>query len=214
MPQDIVVLSVTAATLGFVHTIFGPDHYVPFIAMAKARVWTVRKTVFVTTVCGTGHVLSSVLIGLIGIGLGLAVSEMNIIESTRAEIAGWMMIGFGLIYFAVAMKKVFKNKPHSHIHKGEKKRITPWILFTIFVFGPCEVLIPLLMYPASTHSVEGLILVVLVFGMSTILTMLSIVLISLYGIRLAHFGKLERFAHAFAGMAILLCGVAINFVGL
>ncbi|GAI12193.1 unnamed protein product, partial [marine sediment metagenome] len=39
---------------------------------------------------------------------------------------------------------------HSHVHDEKKgTSLTPWILFIIFVFGPCEPLIPLVMYPAK-----------------------------------------------------------------
>ena len=204
--------------------------------MAKARNWSIARTIFITSASGVGHVLSSVVIGLIGIGFGFAVSELEIIESTRGEIAGWLLISFGLIYLIWGIRRAYKNKPHthahlhgngalhthththheehSHVHEEEKKNITPWVLFTIFVFGPCEALIPILMYPAATKSVSGLILVTSVFGITTILTMLSIVLVSLYGIQLVNFGKLERYTHALAGGVILLCGVAINFLGL
>jgi len=236
MSQDLTLLAITAATVGFLHTILGPDHYIPFIAMAKARDWSIRKTLLITSACGIGHVVSSVVIGLIGIGFGIAVSELEIIESTRGEIAGWLLIGFGLAYLIWGLKKAVKNKPHAHIHlhengtihthdhnhhkehahphQEEKKSITPWILFTIFVFGPCEALIPILMYPAATKSVSGLILVTSVFGVTTILTMLSIIVISLQGINLINLGKLERYTHAIAGGTILICGLAINFLGL
>ena len=33
---SIMTLVVTAASLGFIHTIFGPDHYVPFVMMSRA----------------------------------------------------------------------------------------------------------------------------------------------------------------------------------
>ncbi len=236
MPQDITLLTITAATLGFVHTILGPDHYIPFIAMSKARNWSIRKTFLITSACGVGHVLSSVVIGLVGIGFGVAISELELIESTRGKIAGWLLIGFGLAYLIWGLKKAIKNKPHAHIHlhengtvhthnhihhkdhthphQEEKKSITPWVLFTIFIFGPCEALIPILMYPAATKSVSGLILVTSVFGITTILTMLSIIVISLYGINLVNVGKLEKYTHALAGGMILLCGMAINFWGL
>jgi len=73
--------------------------------------------------------------------------------------------------------------------------ITPWALFTIFVFGPCEPLIPILMYPAATKSgFFGVLMVVLVFGSVTVATMLAAVLI--------------------AGATICLCGLAIQFLGL
>ncbi|MCJ7553514.1 MAG: sulfite exporter TauE/SafE family protein [Ignavibacteriaceae bacterium] len=236
MDESSLILIMTAASIGFIHTLIGPDHYIPFIAMAKARNWSIRKTALITSACGVGHVLSSLIIGLIGIGFGVAVSELELIESTRGDIAGWLLIGFGLAYLIWGLKKAFKNKPHAHIHlhengtihthkhthheehahphKEEKKSITPWVLFTIFIFGPCEALIPILMYPAATKSVSGLILVTSVFGVTTILTMLSIVIISLQGMNLFNFGKLERYTHALAGGVILLCGVAINFLGL
>lgn len=235
MSQDLALLALTAASIGFLHTILGPDHYIPFIAMSKARSWSVKKTILITSACGVGHVLSSVIIGLVGIGFGIAVSKLEIIESTRGEIAGWLLIGFGLAYLVWGIKKAFKNKPHTHVHLHEngtvhlhehthhqehahphdskKKNITPWVLFTIFVFGPCESLIPILMYPAATQSISGLFLVTTVFGLTTILTMLSIIVISLRGINLLNFGKLERYTHALAGGMILLCGLVIIFLG-
>jgi sulfite exporter TauE/SafE len=236
MSQDLALLAVTAATIGFLHTILGPDHYIPFIAMSKARKWSIKKTVLITSACGIGHVLSSVVIGLIGIGFGIAVSELELIESARGEIAGWLLIGFGLAYLVWGLKIAFKSKPHSHIHMHEngtlhthththkqehshlheedKKSITPWVLFTIFVFGPCEALIPILMYPAAMQSVDGLLVVTTIFGLTTILTMLSVVVISLKGITLIKFGRIEKFTHALAGGMILLCGIAIIFLGL
>ena len=236
MSQDLALLAVTAATIGFLHTILGPDHYIPFIAMSKARKWSIRKTVLITSACGIGHVMSSVVIGLIGIGFGIAVSELQLIESTRGEIAGWLLIGFGLAYLVWGLKKALRSKPHSHIHTHEngtlhthththkhehshlheedKKSITPWVLFTIFVFGPCEALIPILMYPAAMQSVKGLLLVTTIFGITTILTMISVVVISLKGIALIKFGRIEKYTHALAGGMILICGVAIIFLGL
>ena len=68
---------------------------------------------------------------------------------------------------------------HYHLH-GRKTRanITPWVLFTIFVFGPCEPLIPLVMYPAAQYNFFGVVLVTLSFGLMTILTMLVLIALS------------------------------------
>jgi len=43
MTHDLTVLTITAASLGLFHTLFGPDHYLPFIMMARARRWEGRK---------------------------------------------------------------------------------------------------------------------------------------------------------------------------
>ena len=92
--------------------------------------------------------------------------------------------------------------------------MTPWILFIIFVLGPCEPLIPILMYPASEINISGLILVTSVFAVTTILTMLTVVFISLRGINLIPLGKAERYTHLVAGAMILFSGIGIQFLGL
>jgi sulfite exporter TauE/SafE len=92
--------------------------------------------------------------------------------------------------------------------------MTPWILFTIFVFGPCEVLIPMVMVPAANHSVWGVVAVTLAFGVATLATMLGIVVGAYLGLAKFTFPRLERFSHALAGSAILTCGVLVQFGGL
>lgn len=237
MTQELTVLTITAASIGFFHTLFGPDHYLPFIVMAQARKWSIFKTGLITFLCGLGHVGSSVLLGIAGIALGIAVGKLELVESFRGDIAAWLIIAFGLMYFIWGIRRAIRNKPHAHMHfhiKGESHmhehkhntehihvhengravNLTPWVLFTIFVFGPCEPLIPILMYPAAKSSISGMILVATVFSLITIMTMMSIVLISTFGINFLPVQKLERYNHALAGAVILFCGIAIKFLGL
>lgn len=237
MHSDLMVLYITAASMGFIHTVFGPDHYIPFIVMSRARKWSLVKTGLVTFLCGLAHIMSSVVIGLIGIAFGIAVMKLEALEAFRGNIAGWTLIGFGFAYFVWGLHRAIKNRPHRHLHihgdltdhahthghTGEhahvhneegKVNITPWVLFTIFVFGPCEPLIPILMYPAAKNSIMGIVGVATIFGAVTIITMFSIVMISSFGINLVPLGRLERYTHALAGATICLCGVAIQFLGL
>jgi ABC-type nickel/cobalt efflux system permease component RcnA len=237
MTKDISVLLITAASLGFFHTLFGPDHYLPFIMMSRARRWTLPRTVGITLLCGLGHVGSSILFGAVGIVLGVSVSRLEFLEGFRGNIAAWMIIVFGFLYFLWGVRSTVLNRPHKHIHfhkNGEKhehdhvhaddhvhqhedkgkQSITPWVLFTIFVFGPCEPLIPILMYPAAKASIPGLILVTAVFAGVTILTMLTLVIIVSLGVNSLPLGRLERYMHAIAGAMILLSGIGIVFLGL
>lgn len=210
MTQELLLLSSAAIAIGFTHTLFGPDHYLPFIALSKARKWNLGKTLCITFLCGLGHVLSSVILGLLGVTLGWAVVGLEIFESTRGEIAAWLLIIFGLLYFIWGMKKAFQNKPHSH----EVKATTFWALFIIFIFGPCEPLIPLLMYPAAQQSWLNLIIITGLFSLVTITTMMSMVVISLSSIKLFKFQFLHRYAHALAGFIIFSCGMSMQFLGL
>lgn len=237
MSNDLIILVISAASIGFFHTLFGPDHYLPFIVMSKSGQWSLRKTTLITFLCGLGHVLSSVLLGAIGVVFGIAVTKLESVESFRGNLAAWALIAFGLVYFIWGIRKAIRNKPHEHLHshgvgiahehthqhhdehlhihvKQKNQRLTPWILFTIFILGPCEPLIPFLMYPAAQGNVGGLILVTTIFGVITISTMMGIVLISVFGINFLPLSKLERYTHALAGATIFLSGMAIQFLGL
>ncbi len=236
MSEELTILMVTAASIGFFHTITGPDHYLPFIVMAKARNWSRTKTTWITIACGIGHVGSSVVLGLVGIALGIGVSKLEMIEAHRGDLAAWALIAFGLIYAAWGFRRAYRNKPHTHthfhmdgmthehehthrhnhahVHEQDSVSITPWVLFTIFVLGPCEPLIPLLMYPAATASTWAVAYVALVFGVVTISTMLGMVILATTGLQFLPWRKLNRFSHALAGSSIFLCGIAIAFLGL
>jgi sulfite exporter TauE/SafE len=231
MTQELAILSATAASIGLVHTLLGPDHYLPFVVLSRARGWSLPKTAGITVLCGLGHVGSSVVLGLVGIALGVAVARLEFLEAARGNLAAWLLTAFGLIYMLWGLHRGRRGHQHIHLHKGGEAHshghehsnahahphdastaaaLTPWILFTIFVFGPCEPLIPLLMYPAADSSTFGVFLVAAVFGAVTIATMLVVVLMLSFGLTRLPTAGLERWSHALAGGAILLCGVAIH----
>lgn len=231
MSRELMILTGTAATIGLVHTIIGPDHYLPFVALSRARRWSLFKTLFITVLCGIGHVGSSVVLGAVGIAAGIALRRLELFESARGDIAAWLLTSFGVVYMVWGIVRAARNRSHTHphghadgrehdhphahdvdhAHPHEEGRasVTPWILFTIFVFGPCEPLIPLLMYPAAAASVSATALVASVFALATIGTMTAIVAVLTASARLVPGRGLERYSHALAGGAILACGVAI-----
>ncbi len=236
MISGTTLLVATAGSVGVLHTVLGPDHYLPFVAMARAGSWSRRRALVVTALCGIGHVAGSVILGLIGIAFGLSLARLEAFESSRGSIAAWGLIVFGLLYAAWGLRRAARGHKHAHVHahgdgtlhlhkhthaddhlhphpKGSGPSLTPWVLFVIFLLGPCEALIPLLMFPAATQSYGALFLVTGVFGLATVATMLGAVYAGLEGIRRLPFGRMERYTHALAGVTILLCGVAIQFLG-
>ena len=233
---SISILLIAAASAGFIHTLLGPDHYVPFIILSKARQWSLKKTLFTTIYCGLGHVASSIIIGFAGIALGYGISQIEGVESIRGSLSGWAFFVFGFAYMAWGIFKAVKNKPHTHVHLHEdnpphahehthhtehvhvhskkSKTLTPWVLFIIFVLGPCEILIPLVMVPAANHDTNGIIAISLLFSVVTVLTMCAAVTIGYYGLKILPTVKIDRFMHAIAGATICLSGFAILFLGL
>ena len=230
------VLLATAATVAVAHTVLGPDHYLVFSAMGKARGWGLAKTLRVTLYCGIGHVLGSVVLGVIGIIAGAQLASLVHIEGVRGNLAGWALIAFGLVYLAWGLKKAGRGREHSHVHvhddvvhqhththeedhahvheAGARNSITPWAVFVIFVLGPCEALIPLLMYPAAQQSGSLVIAVALVFSVITIVTMLACVAVTMIGLERIRLPVASRFGHAAAGALVLACGIAVSFLGI
>lgn len=234
MSNELNVLLITAASVAFIHTVLGPDHYIPFIAMSKAGKWSNFRTLWVTILCGIGHVGSTIILGWIGIAFGYSVFHLQNIETFRGNIAGWLLIMFGLLYTMWGIRRAILNKPHTHthihhngtievhshnhqnehVHNDERSSMRLWVIFTIFVFGPCEPLIPILMYPAARGSLIDVAFVCALFSVVTIGTMLSIVFSALYGLSFVPMKKMEQYSHAFGGFAIFMCGLTIQFLGL
>jgi hypothetical protein len=162
---------------------------------------------------------SSVLIALSGVLMGFGLERVRFIEEFRGNLAAWAMIAFGLVYGAWGLKRAFRDThpDHDHHHASGgagEFQLTPWVLFTIFIFGPCEPMIPLVMYPAAQGSWSDVWFVVGCFSALTIGAMLVVVLLGRHGLGLLPAGRLERFRHAMAGGTVLLAGCAIQFLGL
>jgi ABC-type nickel/cobalt efflux system permease component RcnA len=231
---EMSVLMAGVAGVAVLHTLAGPDHYLPFIAMGRARRWSIARTTFWIVLCGLGHVGASVLLALAGVFFGYGLERVQFLEEIRGNAAAWGMIAFGVVYLAWGLKKAVRRAEHSHLHghedgamhrhrhnhqaahghlhvEAEGLRLTPWVLFTLFIFGPCEPMIPLVMYPAAQGSWGDVVTVVTTFTALTIGAMIGVVLLSLKGIALLPRTKFERYSHAVAGGTVLAAGCAMQF---
>lgn len=232
--NELNVLLLTALSLGFIHTLLGPDHYLPFIVLSRARKWSLAKTLWITALSGLGHIGGSVLLGVTGVALGISLSKLELIEEMRGNLVAWMLIIFGFSYTVYGVVHFLQKGHHRHLPKfllpksirkyrhlpvseeetkEDTTRLTPWILFLIFVFGPCEVLIPLLIFPAAQHDWMGIFAVTTLFGIATIITMLFTVFIGYTGTSLIRFKQVEQYMHMVAGSVILISGIGIRFMG-
>ncbi|MES2430138.1 MAG: hypothetical protein V4556_04320 [Bacteroidota bacterium] len=232
MQSEMGILIVGAISVACLHTATGPDHYLPFIALSRSRGWSLAKTIGWTIACGCGHVWSSVLLGLGGAAIGWGLSKVNWIENVRGGIAGWIMLFFGLFYGIWGLFRAYKNKPHKHfdleddgdiyvyehrhgeaVAPKERHKVTPWVMFIIFLLGPCEPMIPLLYFPAAQNSWAGMLLLIFIYTFFTLLTMLTMVLLGYYGIAFVKTEKMERYIHAIGGLTLFICGTGMVFMG-
>lgn len=232
-----------AASLAVVHTAIGIDHALPFVVLSRVQGWTLKRTLWITALCGFGHVASAVLIGFVAVAAGVAVEQLAPLDEARGSISLFLLVSLGLAYAAVGAVRLARNRPHAHAHvhpdgtlhehqhghqdehvhlhaAAERKRaVTAWTLFVVLVFGPCEALVPLLLAPGVTQDYALMAGVIVVFGALTVLTMLGLVTLGVKGAELV---KLEErlgkhaagYGDVLAGLTIALTGVVVGWFGL
>lgn len=103
-----ITLIVTGFTVAFLHAAI-PTHWLPFVVAARAQRWDLAKTLIVTGVAGSGHVLFTTALGVLVAGGGIALNA----KWSRAFpiIAGTALILVGLVYLVRQLKG-----SHGHVH--------------------------------------------------------------------------------------------------
>ena len=231
MPSETSILLISAVGVACLHTLAGPDHYLPFIVLSRSRGWSMTKTVCWTLLCGCGHVWSSVLLALCGAAIGWSLSRVSYLESVRGGLAGWALLVFGLLYTVWGFIRLKRGQAHKHfdiedgsvyvyehahgelVYPQNRHAVTPWVMFIIFVLGPCEPMIPLLYLPAAKNSWYTMLLLVVVYTICTLAMMLLMVIAGFRGTAFLQINKLEKYVHVLGGFTILICGAGMVFMG-
>ena len=220
-----MALAATAAAFGAGHTAANPAHYLPFAAIAKSRGWGVGRALALAAACGAGHVLSSALVGGIGVALGAGIGS---VEEIRESAMRWLFLAFALAYFAAEVRASFagriclccrgaagraENKGAEGAPAGFSDRANFWTLFLIFTLGPCEILAPLVMVPASEGDWAGVASVVAAFSVSTVATMLAMTAAVMFGLGFVKGGGefFQKWGRALSGGVVLACAVLLFF---
>ncbi|MFI3259948.1 MAG: hypothetical protein R3Y16_07630 [Rikenellaceae bacterium] len=224
-------LSLTAITIAFLHTSVGPDHYLPFIVLSKSRGWSLSKTILLTIVCGAGHVLSSVILGIIGVFVGWQLSEVEIFQDIRGNMSSWALLIFGVAYLIYGVMQTRKPQAHKHFdvmgddvyvyeHKhnqsytpNQRVKVTPLVLFAIFVMGPSEPIIPLLFFSGTHRSPAEIAWLIALFTLTTIITMVAMVLLGNFSYGKIGTQHIDRYSHAIGGFVISFCAFGMLFLG-
>jgi nickel/cobalt transporter (NicO) family protein len=212
MMNNTLIILFAAITISFIHTLVGPDHYLPLIAIAKTRHWSLTKTFFITLICGVGHVLSAILLGIIAILIGLTIDKLSFIENWRGTFAAWILIGFGAVYLSWSIYSLKRSKHKHQIISNDKKNITIWVLILVFLLGPCEPLIPIMLYAAIQGSIWYVVMISVIFGIVTIITMVTLVIFAVFSTKLIKIPFLEKYGHILAGTVICFSGFAIKWL--
>ena len=207
-------LTISAISVAFFHAL-APDHWLPFVALAKGSRWSMKKLAWITTLAGIGHVTTSLLLGFLGLWAGLVLHRLEGAEAWRGSVGIWLLIGFGIAYALWGFKHAQHQHPHISVEETvrayAKRRV--WMLMAIMVFGPCEPLIPL-MFIAAGEGIRAVFVISLVFSVITVAMVVGQSCLGYSGVRLIKAPWMDQYAHAMAGIVIVVTAVAVMVIGI
>jgi hypothetical protein len=116
-----LTLMVATFVLATTHTL-SPDHWFPFVLVARANKWTLPMALTLACLAGLGHVLTSVAIGLVGVfaEAGLSKDIAQFFENATPM----LLIIFGFGYAAYAF---YKQRVGAHGHSHGIPIINKWL---------------------------------------------------------------------------------------
>jgi ABC-type nickel/cobalt efflux system permease component RcnA len=113
----LTTVALTGFGVAFFHAAI-PTHWLPFVLTARVQGWNASKTIAVTALAGTGHVLVTAALGLAITLFGTTLSEK--VGAWFPRIAGGTLLLFGAYYLVrqmIGKGHVHFHYPHEHLHE-------------------------------------------------------------------------------------------------
>jgi nickel/cobalt exporter len=113
----LTTIAVTGFGVAFFHAAI-PTHWLPFVLTSRVQGWNKSKTIAVTALAGTGHVLVTAALGLAITLFGSALNET--VGAWFPRIAGGALLLFGIYYLVrqvMGKGHVHFHYPHEHLHE-------------------------------------------------------------------------------------------------
>jgi hypothetical protein len=231
------VLMATAGATALLHTLI-PDHWLPFVLIGRARGWSGATTAAVSGFSALIHVVLSVILGLVALGIGLTAA--NAIGETLHHVGAVLLVVFGLAYALWAWRKGGhfhpggrllhakgeapqctgeegdSNPEHLHYHAdghliGGQAGWSGWWLAVIIGANPCVLILPIMVATAGRGR-QVFLLVVATYGVATVLLIVVLSVLGVAAGRRLSLPVAARHMEAASGLLIALLGLFFWFL--
>ncbi|HMJ05975.1 MAG TPA: hypothetical protein VK474_06935 [Chthoniobacterales bacterium] len=227
----LTTIAITGFGVAFFHSAI-PTHWLPFVLASRAQHWSHTRTLAVTALAGTGHVLVTATLGFLIAWFGIALNER--IGSWFPRIAGTalLLLGFFYIYRQLSGRGHAHHHlfcGHTHAHTGESEhahdhaspsavaapsaaasdRVAITSLLALLTFSPCEAFLPI--YASGVrYGWTGFALLTLILSVGTVAGMILFTWLTLAGVRKIKLTLLEKYESGLIGG--LLCAVGVLII--
>ena len=190
-----------------------PNHWVPLIALGKAEGWTRGQTLWSTAIAGFAHMLSTIIIGIIVGFIGYKLADAY--ELIAEIVAPSILVILGIVY--IAMDRMHAH--HHHLRESPGTSVSSnskWVAITTSLsvamfLTPC-VEVEAYYFQAGTYGWMGILVVSLVYMLTTLMLMLLLVFLGMKGINRFRSHYLDHHAKQITGIVLVILGVTAYFV--
>lgn len=208
---DFLPAIMTGLTVAVLHAAL-PTHWLPFVLAARSQRWTYKKTFSILLIAGTGHILTTTLIGAAVVWFGIKLHQN--FEKGMVLIAVFSVLAFGIYN----IWSHFKGSKHSHCdhahphhHDYNKTAKDGWAilsLLSLLTFSPCEAFLPVYV-SAWPLGWIGFGVLSLVLALGTLVAMTVFMTIVYYGSAKLKLTWLEENEKLVMGAALILLSLMI-----
>jgi ABC-type nickel/cobalt efflux system permease component RcnA len=229
----LTTIALTGFGVAFFHAAI-PTHWLPFVLTARVQGWNASKTIAVSALAGTGHVLVTAALGLAITLFGTALSET--LGAWFPRIAGGTLLLFGIYYLVrqvIGKGHVHFHYPHEHLHEHPDEhehdhtnghngdhdercqahrtsdRAAILSLLAFLTFSPCEGFVPFYV-SGIRYGWGGFAVLTAVLSVATVAGMVLFTSLTLAGLSKLKLGMLEKYESVLMGG--LLCAVGILII--
>jgi len=212
VPQLLLVAAVIG--VGVLHTVV-PDHWLPIALLARAHGWTRAQTVRAALGAGTGHVVSTLVIGVIvwlaGVAFAAKFGHYVSLASSIALIAFGLWIAVGSLRELRAGGHAHPGEAGEHVDAGRSAPRTALLL----ILGSSPMVEGIPAFFAAGRFGFGLIVVMAAcFALSTIATYVFVCVYSTAGLQRVRFAAFDRYGEVISGAFIAAVGLIFLFLPL
>jgi nickel/cobalt exporter len=220
----------TGLGIAFFHAAI-PTHWLPFVLTGRAQRWSHAKTLTITLLAGSGHVLFTAGLGFLLAWMGIALSER--IGTWFPRLAGGALVALGSFYLyrqaagvshshgindgpqsfhgsSHTSAKHYEQRIHELADAKEPPKTNDFFaiatLLALLTFSPCEAFVGFYVV-GIRYGWPGFLLLTLVFLIGTVAGMTVFTWAALAGSRKIDLRFLEKYEHGLIGA--LLCAIGV-----
>ncbi len=186
-----------------------PTHWLPFVLVGRAQGWQLSTVMLTVLVAGLAHVASTALVGILIVGLGLALDPW---------LGGHLQTVAALVLFALGGWYLWRawRQPAPDVGavaaKGPRPRVSDRAAFLGLVatlaVTPGEVLLPFYLSQAEA-GLATLAALTVMFALGTVLGMAVFTGLAWFGWSVLRLERLARFEGAALGLALIGVGLLV-----